>query len=765
MIYTERKVSIKNDKATIDSPIILFRGDREVEIMFTIVDSKFKFESNKVNVIDKTQASFGQLAVALPDGTDLFTEIVETQNGVVVFSITGEMIDEIHEVGFYSFHIRLYNDDKSSRITLPPVMEGIEIREPLIIEGDVENTDLVGDATVGYSMVQTVGADEEVFDEDGNYIPTVWGIGDKITAAKLNKMETGLSNLSFDELHEIRKDMDNYFILTNKESTLYSDLKLEVGRIECKTGAIQPLSSTRYITVDVSDVLSITLYMEYVGASDLGYAFYDENNNFISGDAPSNKEITMYIPEGAKYFRYGHTITFWETNKDRYMTLVVDKPSYNVLDSRMTEIEEQQVDIYELLQLDKLDNMLPMIWNNWGNMLGLDGSAFTQHSRSTILLASHGQTHFTGYLTLNVTNKCYFRIRLSNGSACNFSSEVAEGVVLYQNNTTNKLGEVIYGDGKELTILIERCGTTNGVEFSCFEDSAFKIPMDIPLILSKGAVFKEDVDLQTLNRNVRYYSRPEKINSNIKGKNILVFSDSQSGFIEYLARDWGVNIYHISNGGCRMGYVIGSGLGGETGDEDYLWLCNGTRVGYFNDVIVNNNIQLDYIVNFSGGNGTFAKEELGNAEEMLWVLNNKKWFGETKDDLFYTLSSDDKARFTSPICYIAAFITINNIYPNAIPVVVDMYNYAHYNTTSGDFENNRWKSYDKLVGNIYNANEKNNVVRTIANMVGAILVKGSESGLSFTNCPYYAPDSVHGNEIQQAKLAWCIGQKINNIIQ
>ena len=98
MIYTERKVSIKNDKATIDSPIILFRGDREVEIMFTIVDSKFKFESNKGNVIDKTQAAFGQLAVALPDGTDLFTEIMACENGVVVFSITGEMIDEIQKM-------------------------------------------------------------------------------------------------------------------------------------------------------------------------------------------------------------------------------------------------------------------------------------------------------------------------------------------------------------------------------------------------------------------------------------------------------------------------------------------------------------------------------------------------------------------------------------------------------------------------------------------------------------------------------------------
>ena len=220
MIYTERKVSIKNDKATIDSPIILFRGDREVEIMFTIVDSKFKFESNKGNVIDKTQAAFGQLAVALPDGTDLFTEIVECENGVVVFSITGEMIDEVHEVGFYSFHIRLYNDDKSSRITLPPVMEGIEIREPLIIEGDVENTDLVGDATVGYSMVQAVGTNKEVFDEDGNYIPTVWGIGDKITAEKLNKMEEGISNAGGEDAR-----VDDILINVNDINTQIDDIE------------------------------------------------------------------------------------------------------------------------------------------------------------------------------------------------------------------------------------------------------------------------------------------------------------------------------------------------------------------------------------------------------------------------------------------------------------------------------------------------------------------------------------------------------------
>lgn len=268
MIYTERKVSIKNDMATIDSPIILFRGDREVEIMFTIVDSKFKFQSNKGNVIDKTQAAFGQLAVALPDGTDLFTEIVECENGVVIFSITGEMIDEIHEVGFYSFHIRLYNDDKTSRITLPPVMEGIEIREPLIIEGDVENTDLVGDATVGYSMVQTVGTDEEVFDEDGNYIPTVWGIGDKITAEKLNKIEDGISNATPDvSVNDVTIDLMD---------TVYTQGLFEHSLEDFNTASTQPYANKDLIIRDCNiNEINIGIKYDSTGTASMIVAIID----------------------------------------------------------------------------------------------------------------------------------------------------------------------------------------------------------------------------------------------------------------------------------------------------------------------------------------------------------------------------------------------------------------------------------------------------------------------------------------------------------
>lgn len=46
------------------------------------------------------------------------------------------MIDEIEELGVYTFQIRLMDENKQSRVTIPPVENGIEIKEPIAIEDD-----------------------------------------------------------------------------------------------------------------------------------------------------------------------------------------------------------------------------------------------------------------------------------------------------------------------------------------------------------------------------------------------------------------------------------------------------------------------------------------------------------------------------------------------------------------------------------------------------------------------------------------------------
>ena len=135
MIYTSSKVTIKNYQATIDKTIILYRGDRNVEIQFEILESVYRqYRVEGTNVILNLNASYGQLVVQKPDYTHILSDIVPTQEGKVIFTIPAELIDETIEVGQYTFQIRLYNDDQTSRVTLPPVVGGIDIVEPIASE-------------------------------------------------------------------------------------------------------------------------------------------------------------------------------------------------------------------------------------------------------------------------------------------------------------------------------------------------------------------------------------------------------------------------------------------------------------------------------------------------------------------------------------------------------------------------------------------------------------------------------------------------------
>lgn len=135
MIYTASKVTIKNHQATIDKTIILYRGDRNVEIQFEILESVYRqYKVEGSNVILNLNASYGQLVIQKPDHTHILGDIVPTQEGKVIFTIPAELIDETIEVGQYTFQIRLYNEDQTSRVTLPPVVGGIDIVEPIASE-------------------------------------------------------------------------------------------------------------------------------------------------------------------------------------------------------------------------------------------------------------------------------------------------------------------------------------------------------------------------------------------------------------------------------------------------------------------------------------------------------------------------------------------------------------------------------------------------------------------------------------------------------
>ena len=149
MIFTDRTITVQKGTSSINDTIVLYRGDRDVEIRFTLNEgSPFRFGSGaSPNIIEKTEAAYGQLVIKTPnDLPAIFSEVAPTNEGKIVFKITGEMIDEITEVGDYSFQIRLFDESKGSRVTLPEVNNGIEIREPIASEDTTSTARLIYDA-------------------------------------------------------------------------------------------------------------------------------------------------------------------------------------------------------------------------------------------------------------------------------------------------------------------------------------------------------------------------------------------------------------------------------------------------------------------------------------------------------------------------------------------------------------------------------------------------------------------------------------------
>ena len=219
MIHATRTVTVGDNESIIDKPIILYRGDREVEIEFTLLGNDFRF-SDDGNVIKSTNASHGQLVLNTPSGENMFSEVSKCHEGNVVFIITKEMIDEFIEVGFYSFQIRLYDGaEMKSRMTIPPVLNGIDIRSPIASE---DETNVVDQGIVDYARIFKDQSNEELstFDWTGAYNKTEWVHHDVITENKMNKIEDALYSINanvkesdvvmLNTLDKVKKDVDKY---------------------------------------------------------------------------------------------------------------------------------------------------------------------------------------------------------------------------------------------------------------------------------------------------------------------------------------------------------------------------------------------------------------------------------------------------------------------------------------------------------------------------------------------------------------------------
>ena len=221
MIFTDRTITVRKGESRIDEPIVVYRGDYELEVRFTILNSRFKFMSG-TNMIESEKASYGQLAILTPYGGNIFSDIVGCNDGSVTFVLTAEMLNQIEEVGLYSFQIRLMDYNKESRVSIPPIEFGIEVREPIASE-DHDNS--VNNAIVGYSIAKVVDPKEEkvgdTFDGSGNYNKTKWETGDRISEGKLNKIEDAIDKVNRNEKNDVAA-------LDKRVSSIYNTLNSEL---------------------------------------------------------------------------------------------------------------------------------------------------------------------------------------------------------------------------------------------------------------------------------------------------------------------------------------------------------------------------------------------------------------------------------------------------------------------------------------------------------------------------------------------------------
>lgn len=185
MIYTDVVLTINNDISTVDRKIVLYRGDKNVEIRFYMKGNAFVV----LNTI------YAQLIINRKTAASIFSEPAEIHDNVVVFTVTEDMIDEFSEAGEYSFQIRLYDDNMNARITLPPVQNGIVIKHPIAVENESIVELAKVDQAIAFYSEETID-EGDIFNENNEYNQTYWNPGDTITAVRLNKLEQGVFYIS-----------------------------------------------------------------------------------------------------------------------------------------------------------------------------------------------------------------------------------------------------------------------------------------------------------------------------------------------------------------------------------------------------------------------------------------------------------------------------------------------------------------------------------------------------------------------------------------
>ena len=222
MIKRDSTITVNNNVATLDNDIYLYKYDKNIQITFTIVNSKYMYDNDSTNnLVANAQASYAQVKFKKDDDAtntiEIEFDIQATKKGAVILAISEELTDEDTEIGDYSIQIRLLDSKKEAVLTLPPIKSCIHIQQPLFEKLGASN--LTDDAIVDQALT-TYAAPLKAVEDDGTFAKKTWVAKEKITTAELNRMEDGIgyNNTQL-------KDIKSTQIVLEKDDTSFKGIE------------------------------------------------------------------------------------------------------------------------------------------------------------------------------------------------------------------------------------------------------------------------------------------------------------------------------------------------------------------------------------------------------------------------------------------------------------------------------------------------------------------------------------------------------------
>lgn len=127
-IYAERKLKIMENVTQMDRDIILYRGNRNVFVLFTIENLTFGFKDFSTGY-ESLSSSHAYITLLTPTFEEIKLGKVPIKEDTIKFSISELMIDELVEVGDYTIVIDLYDTIEDSLLTIPPIENQLKVRD------------------------------------------------------------------------------------------------------------------------------------------------------------------------------------------------------------------------------------------------------------------------------------------------------------------------------------------------------------------------------------------------------------------------------------------------------------------------------------------------------------------------------------------------------------------------------------------------------------------------------------------------------------